>query len=248
MDTQETKIFIAVLLAAGIVAVIILYFFVTIVRSQRRHLSMQQQFLLAEISTLEKERKRIVSDLHDDLGPLLSAVKMHVSCLDVTNHNDIQALEKANHHLDNIVERVRGICNDLVPEILFRKGLILAVEDFTAEFNSGSPMKIEFHHSNIAVHPDSEIHIYRMIQEITNNAVKHSKANLLTIELLTEKEKLILKMCDNGIGFHPDKISKHSTGYGLKNILSRTDILKGEMYLHSEPGKGTTYSIEIPNR
>jgi signal transduction histidine kinase len=80
-----------------------------------------------------------------------------------------------------------------------------------------------------------------------NNAVKHSGASTLSIDLSANHEKLIIKIVDNGKGFNAEKIKKESAGFGLKNLLSRVDILKGDLYLASEPGKGTTYTIEIPN-
>lgn len=247
MDPQETKIFTAILIAAGVLGIVVVYFIITIVRNQRRHLKMQQANLLVEITTLENERKRIVSDLHDELGPLLSVVKFQVSSLETQDEEDIKLIEKANNNLDDILERIRGICNQLMPQVLIRKGLITAIQEFITEINNRIPIKMEFEHDQVTIPSETEIHLYRMIQEIVNNAIKHSGADKITIGINTSKDKLIIKIQDNGKGFNNEKVKRESTGLGLKNILSRVDILKGEMYLVSEPTRGTSFTIEIPN-
>src|SRR3954467_736317 len=106
MDPHQTKIFYAILLAAAILGIIVLYFIFTIIRNQRRHLKLQQANLLVEITTLENERKRIVSDLHDELGPLLSVVKFQVSGLETRHPEDLKLIEKASTNLDNILDRI----------------------------------------------------------------------------------------------------------------------------------------------
>jgi signal transduction histidine kinase len=247
MDPNTSKIFSAILLAAVVLGIIVIYFIITIVRNQRRHLKMQQANLLVEITTLENERRRIVSDLHDELGPLLSVVKFQVSSLETQHQDDIELIEKANDNLDTILERIRGICNELMPQVLIRKGLIMAVQEYVHELDERSPMKVKFNYAPVTIPQKAEIHLYRIIQEIVNNAVKHSGADALTIGLSATNEKLIIKIVDNGKGFNTEKIKNESTGFGLKNLLSRVDILKGDLYLASEPGKGTNYTIEIPN-
>ena len=248
MDTNETKIFTAALIAAAVVAIIITYFIITVMRNQRRHLHLQQQYLLTEITTLEKERKRIVSDLHDELGPLLSAVKLQVSSIETTQKDDIELIDKAGRNLDTIVNRIRGICNELMPQVLIRKGLAAAIEEFIADITSHCSIKIEFTNNNVSFQTSSEVHIYRIIQEMLNNALKHSGADTITIDLFSENSKFILIVADNGKGFDADKIARDSAGLGLKNILSRTEVLKGEMFVDTKPGKGAKFTIEIPNR
>ena len=247
MDPHTSKIFSAIIVAAVVLGIIVIYFIITIVRNQRRHLKLQQANLLVEITTLENERRRIVSDLHDELGPLLSVVKFQVSSLETQDQDDLKLIEKANDNLDNILERIRGICNHLLPQVLIRKGLIMAIREFIHELDGRVPMKMEFSYEEAPIPEVAEIHLYRMIQEIVNNAVKHSNASLLTINLRTVNDRTVIKIQVNGKGFNTDKIKKESGGFGLKNILSRVDILKGDLYLAAQPGRGTTYTIEIPN-
>ena len=247
MDTQQRKIYVAVLIAASILGIIVIYFIVTIIRNQRRHLKLQQDKLLVEITTLENERKRIVSDLHDELGPLLSVVKFQISGLETRNEEDLLNIAKATLSLDTTLQRIREICNHLMPQVLIRKGLLMAIGEFISDLDNKTSLKLEFTHEDSRIPPSAEVHLYRMIQEIVQNAIKHSGASRMTIDVCTRDHTLVITAHDNGKGFSPDAVSKTSNGYGLKNILSRVDILHGAMYLASEPSKGTTYTIEIPN-
>jgi signal transduction histidine kinase len=246
MDPGETEIFIAVLLASCILGIIIVCFFIIIAKNHKRFLQLQHQQLIAEISALECERKRIVSDLHDDLGPLLAAVKFQIATLDTTLKSDVELIAKASSNIDNILGRIREICNHMLPDVLTRKGLFTAVNEFIEQIGSRTSMHIVFSCQPAPISQQSQLHIYRMVQEIINNAVKHSGATRLQIDINQENDKLILEVSDNGKGFNTNAVINNNTGLGIKNIFGRTRMLDGDMYLISAPGKGTTYKIEIP--
>lgn len=246
MDPNETKIYNAILIATGIIGIILIYFIITIIRNQRRHLKLQQANLLVEITTLENERKRIVSDLHDELGPLLSIVKFQVMSLETKDEEDLMLIDKASINLDNILDKIRDICNELMPQVLIRKGLIMAINEFISDLDRRTAIQMEFIYQDANIPSKAEVHLYRMIQEIVNNAIKHSEATELTINLFQQNEKLVVTVSDNGKGFSTERVLKESKGLGLKNILSRVDILLGDVYLASDHN-GTTYTIEIPN-
>jgi two-component system, NarL family, sensor kinase len=247
MDSNETKIYNAILIAASVLGIILIYFIVTIIRNQRRHLKLQQANLLVEITTLENERKRIVSDLHDELGPLLSVVKFQVMSLETADEDNLKLIEKANANLDDILDRIRDICNELMPQALIRKGLIMAIDEFISDLDQKTSMKMKFQYDEeTEIPPKAEIHLYRMIQEIVNNAIKYSEATELNIHLYHKDNKLVVSIRDNGKGFDADKVKRESRGLGLKNIMSRVDILQGDMYLAAHPHHGTAYTIEIP--
>jgi signal transduction histidine kinase len=248
MDTGETEIFIAILLASGILGIIISFFILTVVKNHKRLLELQRQQLIAEITALEIERKRIVADLHDELGPLLATVKFHLTNLDTTLKNDLDLIRKASTNLDNVIHRIREICYHMMPDVLTRKGLFTAINDFVEQLDPQKTMDIIFTCQPISVSQHTELHIYRMIQEITNNAFKHSGAMRLQIDIHANNENLILEVNDNGRGFNVDVVMHQNAGLGIKNIFGRTRLLNGEMYLNSEPGKGTFYKIEIPLR
>ena len=160
MDPGDTKMFTAILLAAIIIGLIILLFAFIIARTQQRFDTLQHNQLLQELAALEQERKRIVADLHDELGPLLSVVKFQVSTLDTTLTHDIEQISKATVHLDDVLQRIRNICSELMPLVLTRKGLFTAINELVEELSSLVPIKIEFAYTPVMLAHSTQIHIY----------------------------------------------------------------------------------------
>ena len=184
---------------------------------------------------------------HDELGPVLSSVKLKVNCLDIDSKEDQLQLEKINNNIDEIIRRMREISNDLMPSTLVRKGLAAAVTEFIEKLKQPSILQISFHCDELNdLKPEKTIHIYRMIQEVIHNTIKHAGADQLKIELEKRNNKIILKTKDNGKGFQHSKVLQEAAGLGLRSLLSRTEVLNGEMYIDSSKGKGTEYSFELP--
>jgi len=247
MDANETKIYIALLIAAGVLALIIIFFIVTIIIHKKKIVALYKQKIKAEISTLESERKRIASDLHDDLGPLLSAVKLQVNSLDAASPGDHQIISKASTNMDSILSKIREIANNLVPNVLIRNGLIKALDNYIENINQTGKLLINVDYDNFKRLPaESEVHVYRMIQEIIHNTIKHSGATVCSLLFKLEQQKLKISFSDNGKGFDYEKLSKTNLGFGLQNILSRTEIMEGELFIDTKPGHGVNYLIEIP--
>jgi signal transduction histidine kinase len=247
MDTHETKVYLAFLIAAGILGVFLIFFIATVISHQRRNQALHKEKINAEINTLEKERSRIASDLHDDLGPMLSAVKLLINNVDLVSTDDKQTLAKANDYIDGVLLQLRTISNDLMPQALGRKGLVVAVDEFISELNEKRSMQICFQPpEGLVIPPAQGIHLYRIIHEVIHNADKHAKASTMQINLDIKNAKLILILKDNGCGFDTKDPVTIQKGLGLKNIMSRVETLKGNIYLKSASGKGTEYTIEIP--
>ena len=129
MDTQETKIYLAALIAAGVLGIVLLYFIITMIRQQRITQRLNREKIEAEILTLEKERQRIASDLHDDLGPILSAIKFKINAVESRSGEDTELIRKASEHVDETIHRIRQIAFNLMPNTLTRKGLLAATEE-----------------------------------------------------------------------------------------------------------------------
>src|ERR1700754_4780894 len=115
MGTSEKELYNAILIIVGVVGIILVYFIITIIRYQRRSLRLHKEKIQAEIDTLEKERKRIALDLHDELGPLLSAIKLQINSLDTNDPQDQELIGKSSTHLDTIIKKLREISNNLMP-------------------------------------------------------------------------------------------------------------------------------------
>src|SRR5690348_4762679 len=106
MNAQETSFYTAILIVCAVVGIIIFYFVVSIIRQQRRAVRLYHQNLLTEITTLEKERSRMASDLHDEIGPVLSAIKLRIASFDIQNETDEEEVRKTNEQIDNLLKRI----------------------------------------------------------------------------------------------------------------------------------------------
>jgi len=247
MDAQQTTLFTAILITTFFVGGILIYFIIILIRQQRRNARLYRSKILAEITTLENERARIANDLHDELGPLLSAIKFKLSSIEINNADDEIQMEESSKHLNDIIIRMREISNNLMPSSLLRKGLVVALDEFVRKMPASTGLQINFKHSNIPeLGKEKTINTYRIVQEIVHNTIKHADASLLNIELKMENGKMILLTQDNGKGFDYAFATKENTGLGLRSLLSRTDIMNGNLYIESNKGEGAKYSIEIP--
>jgi signal transduction histidine kinase len=247
MDTQETKIYIAALIAAGILGIILVYFIITMIRQQRRTQALNREKIHAEILTTEKERKRIAKDLHDDLGPMLSAIKFKITSVDLLSEEDKQLISDASKHIDDSLHRIREISFDLMPNALLRKGLIATLEELIPKFEKLTNLEIRFANGTLPALPsDTVINLYRVILEIINNTVKHARSVTLNIELKQVNNKLVLLTEDKGIGFQFDQQAGENKGLGLRNLQSRAEIMNADLVVDTAPGKGTKYILEIP--
>lgn len=247
MDAPQTTIYTAILITALFVGAILIYFIVILIRQQRRNSRLYHSKILAEISTLENERARIAADMHDELGPLLSAVKFKLSSIEINNADDEIQMEESSKHLNDIIIRMREISNNLMPSSLLQKGLVFAIDEFVHKIPASTGLNIKFDHKDIPeLKKDTAVNLYRIVQEIVHNTIKHAKASVLEIDLKTEPGKIVLTTKDNGRGFDYSFETKENTGLGLRNLLNRTEIMGGNLYIESKIGEGTGYSIEIP--
>lgn len=249
MGSNEASIYTALFIAASVTGIILAFFVVSLFRQHKRNIQLHREKIQAEIATLEKERKRMASDLHDEIGPVLSAVKLQINSLDTTIPGDDELIRHASRYIDDILVKIREISNDLMPTTLSRKGLYTAIADLSERINQSSGINIKTFFSdgsNLALQKEKEIHLYRIIQEIVHNCIKHSGASNIEISINQANGLLLLGIKDNGKGFEYAKIIKDNDGLGLKNILSRVELMQGVMFLDTEPSRGVHYSIEIP--
>lgn len=200
----------------------------------------------AEIRILEAERKRVAADLHDSIGPALSAVRLKLECIEGLEQGEAELLEAAKEHLQQIFSELLEIANDLVPDILQKKGIEEAVEDFIETISQGRK-GILFESSHIPkLDPVIATHTYRILQEIMHNTIKHARATTLHIHMAGQNNRLIINTSDNGTGFHYDPFAGNGRGSGLVNLHNRVQLLGGHIRIQSKPGNGTQIFIEIP--
>ncbi|WP_316830606.1 sensor histidine kinase [Pedobacter aquatilis] len=204
----------------------------------------------AVLNAEENERKRISSELHDGLGQMFSAVKMNLSGISQNLHfkdeNDEQIFDKTLSLVDESCREVRVIAHQMAPNILLKSGLITAIRDFIDKIDTRKlKISLETFGLNERLDQNTEMVLYRIIQESVNNVIKHAEANSLAIQITKDEEGLNAMIEDNGKGFDSSKIENFE-GLGLKNLISRVAYLKGQVDFSSEPGKGTLVAIHIP--
>lgn len=247
MDTQETKVYLAALIAAAVLGVVLVYFIITMIRQQRITQRLNREKIEAEILTLEKERQRIASDLHDDLGPILSAIKFKINSVESISAEDNELIRKASEHVDETIQRIRQIAFNLMPNTLTRKGLVAATEELISKIMESLPLKISYQLNPIPdISLQKSINLFRMIQEIIQNTVKHAGASELFIKLDAKDKNIVLTTEDNGTGFDYEKVNDLNKGLGLRNLASRVEIMNGISAVETGPGKGVRYKFEIP--
>lgn len=246
MDGSLKNIYAAIVVAVNVFGLMVVGFMIMAIRRKRINRVLYKEKVLAEINTREKERKRIASDLHDELGPLLSSVRLHVNCLQGKDSQDAEIIKKLIQHIDTVLDRLREISNDLMPPALLRKGLVHTIHEFIARLNDIQSIRINFYAPEIVpVSREAKAHLYRIIQEIIHNAVKHAAAETLEISIKISDNKLLLQLSDDGCGFD-FKTKVSGPGMGLSNITRRVAVLHGDMHIDTKPGKGTAYTIQIP--
>jgi signal transduction histidine kinase len=227
-------------------AIIITFFIITMLRHHRRYVKLQKERMLNEIAILENERKRMAYDLHDSLGPMLSSIKLNINSIETNTDDDKVIIQKASNHIDDAIKNMRSISYNLLPVTLERKGLFEALREFIEYSSSRSKLPIQlFIKHQVEIPKEKEIHIFRILQEIIHNSIKHAQAKNLYIGFGYEEERIVIFAKDDGIGFDVAKIKETSGGLGLKSIESRADILNCLMLIESSPGKGTAWFFKF---
>ncbi|RYF99381.1 MAG: sensor histidine kinase [Chitinophagaceae bacterium] len=235
-----------IIFIGAFLAVIITFFIITMLRYHRRYVRLQKDRVMNEIAVLENERKRMAYDLHDGLGPMLSSIKLNINSIDTTSKEDEAIIRKASHHIDETITNMRAISYNLLPVTLERKGLFEALREFIDHSSARSNLPIQlFLKHPVKIAKDKEIHVFRMLQEIIHNSIKHAKAKNLYIGFGYDEEKVVIFAKDDGIGFDYHHVKERSAGLGLKSIESRADLLNCLMLVESSPGKGTSWLFKF---
>jgi len=239
---------ISVFIFAGVILIRELFLFLK--KAETDRLRSEKRVLHAIINTEEAERKRFAKDLHDDLGRLLSTVKMSLSALNerIKDPTDRQILDSTNQMVNQAIGTIKSISNTLSPHILSNFGLVSATNSFISKINQAASFNISFE-SNLGeerLNPDVEVVLYRSICELTNNSIKHSGASNIDIELKIHGKFLILQYSDNGRGFDlQQRENGEKTGMGISNIQTRVKSIDGVFFLDSSPGNGMQAIIRI---
>jgi two-component system NarL family sensor kinase len=197
----------------------------------------------------EVERSRMAKDLHDGLGGLLSGVKFSLSNMKdnlIITPDNMAVFERSLDLIDTSIKELRRVAQNMMPEMLIKFGLDEALKDYCNTINATKLLEIKYQSIGMEtrIESSSEIIIYRIIQELLNNIMKHAVASEARVQLIKEENRFNIIVEDNGKGYDTT-LMKANTGAGLTNVQSRVDYLKGQLEIHSEMGKGTLINIEF---
>jgi len=208
----------------------------------------QETRMNAVFQAQEEERRRIAKELHDGVGQTISAIKMNYQSLTNKASDNVLSSEfqKIERMLDNAGKEVRSISHQMIPKELEQFGLVPAVEGMLNLNLEHSSLEYQFEHSGFEerIGNHIELVLFRVLQELVSNVIKHSKASELNVQLVKVKSHVVLNVSDNGIGFEVEK--KEKNGIGLLNIASRIDSIKGHLHYESAMGSGTSVTIRTP--
>jgi signal transduction histidine kinase len=196
----------------------------------------------------EQERSRLAKDLHDGMGGLLSGMKLSLSTMKgnvYLSEQNARAVNNIIGQLDNSINELRRVSHNMMPEALIKYGLKEAIENYCEGIDQSGDLNVRVQTYGLErrMEQDTEIILYRIVQELLNNVIKHAEATDVLIQLVRETDKFSLTVEDNGKGFERDG-ARGNGGAGLQNIQARAEYLNGLVDIRTGPGEGTSVTIE----
>ncbi len=218
------------------------------IRTQENELHTEKlRRLRSVIDGQDQERHRLSRELHDGIGQSLIAIKLQLENAETLNYSMMRAgIDSAKNMIDTTIEDVRNVCNALMPAALNEFGIVSTLRALSSELGAlaGFTSVFENKGSLDRMSKKSQVYLYRIAQEALNNIAKHARASQVTLKLKRDNNIVTLEVTDNGKGFIFDPVS-FAQRNGLQNMRERTQLLKGEFTIKSEPGNGTTILVSI---
>jgi signal transduction histidine kinase len=250
---DKNRIVLYALTAVAITTILLLYLIYARYRlaqqARFKQAMLEEQKLrsLGIMDAEENERRRLARELHDGVGQLLSATRRKIQFLQANEGADV--MSEPLRMLDESIKEVRDLSHSMMPPSLLNKDLRQAIQEFISRINSNKELEIQtewVNTDNLKLDKTTTLMLYRSVQEIIGNALKHANASTINIEMVNHDTEVTLVIYDDGIGF--DKFEKQdtNTGLGLSNIQSRIAYIGGTLEINSAPGRGVTYVIEVP--
>ncbi len=260
--TGENQIVSIVLIAIGLlvfmsIAIVLFFYFSRkrIIQAELEKANLeidhQKRILQSVIVTQEEERKRIAQDMHDAISSKLNVVSLNANILteeDITIEESNKVGASILKITNTVLESSRKIAHDLLPPTLQKFGLKAALEELCEEICETKKYKTNYQldYEEGFLEKNDELHVFRILQELVNNTIKHGDASEISVSLKTDENNLSLQYRDNGKGFNVEKI-KEVKGLGMSGIENRVVILNGSFQVESQLGKGMKTIIEITN-
>jgi len=214
----------------------------------------QIQLLQAALESQEAERKRISDELHDEVGALLSAIKLYLHQLNpqhLTSNAKAEVLNQSKNLLDETIKTVRNLSSNLQPIIIADFGLESTIQHFCNKINQPPVFStsLTIQDALIRLSPEKELAIFRIVQELTNNIIKHAQSSYIHFSLVQKTDTLEIYIEYNGMGISHEEYEEklyQVQGLGLKNIQNRLNILKGNVHYEKNDNLTNMITVRIP--
>lgn len=203
----------------------------------------QQEMLGATLNSQEEERNRLGTELHDGVGAMLSTIKMNLQVSQ--RSNSLETLPEVIEYLTETIGQVRTISHEMMPVVLKKYGLQKAIADLFEKISGSNEITAEIHAwDEFEIDEQKSLMLYRIVQELTNNCLKHAKASLIELNASLEGNRARISFADNGVGF-PKEVLEKAEGMGLWNILNRAQTVGAEVTFSNRDSGGAQVELVI---
>lgn len=236
--------FLALLLVGFIVAMLVLY--------RRRQSQHAQELLNARLEIQENIFKNLSEEIHDNIGQELSVLKLTLSVISTKKEAEAEKfLNETRGMVNRIIAAISDLSKSLHTDRIIKIGIVEAIRFELDKIQKTNLFQTHFSVADapFRLEPNNEIFLFRIIQEILNNIIKHSKAKNINVDLIRRDNDLIFTFTDDGVGFEVNEAMQRPTGnrgIGLSSMVNRAKMVGGHLSISSQPGKGTTTTIKIP--
>ena len=215
---------------------------------QQLQAQFSQTLLQSQIEIQEQTRQHISRELHDNLGQIASIIKINLNTITLNHPEKVaQKIEDTKELTRQLIADIKALSISLNRDRIAKAGLITAIATEVERINKTGQFNATFtsNSSNPAIDNDKAIILFRMVQEVLNNMVKHSKAKEISVTANSKENLFILALIDDGTGFSiEEKLS--NGGQGLQNLQNRAALIHAKFTIESKPGTGTQVTIEVP--
>jgi len=243
--SEKEYIYLILIIVVSSSALLILFISVIFINIRQRK-QKEIEKLNAIIETQESERLRISADMHDEIGPLLSAIKLQINAFGYATSKDnlAESISSVSNQLDLAISNIRVIVRDLA----FKKpGLLTYIEGFKNIVEAEGRMSFTLNHSNLKMEmtENAEANIYRIVSELINNSIKHSTGSQIILNINEDDRNLYIEYADNGTS---NELTKNNIGMGLKNIQNRVSSLNGNIVSCKDFSHGAKYKLSFDKK
>ena len=264
MSPQNQEIYVLILIGIALALLLVGFIVTMILLYQRRQQRQEQQLasmkdqydkevLQSQLEIQEETFKTIAQELHDNLGQVLSVVKLSLSILPLEkDHPAYESVQNSRQMLNKVIYDMADLTKSLHTDRITQIGLVEAIRFDLESLRRTGLLEVEFavEGEESPIEDQRAIFLFRMFQEMLNNILKHSKATQVNIAVIyTIDNKFVLKVVDNGVGFDTEKkktSASSSSGIGLKSMTNRAYLIGANISIESHPGKGTSITVELP--